>query len=225
MPSSTATSPRRRIATTKTGVTSYYRYYFWDYHHRVSQKKGKQTHTRFNRKHDICRSACVLANTTGRVELHLNEGVLRRAGEPLASGVPMQWLPRERGHPLLVRRKGLTLLLPFRGIPQPYFTLLVRGRETLSFATKKQGKSSQRPVNATIGSRIVRNCGGQGRRHVQKSRYIYRGQLTGDDVARLTVWRPRSAKDMVPVSSASELRERCVNVPKPGTVRRRREGR
>lgn len=224
MPPSTATSPRGRIAT-KTGVTSYVPVLFLGLSPSHITKKGKQTHTRFNRKHGICRSTCVLANTTGRVELHLNEGVLRRAGEPLASGVPMQWLPRERGHPLLVSRKGLTLLLPFRGIPQPYFTLLVRGREALSFATKKQGKSSQRPVNGTIGWRIVRDCGGQGRRRVQNSRYIYRGQFTSDDVARLTVWRPRSAKDMVPVSSASELRERCVNVPKPGTVRRRREGR
>lgn len=81
-----------------------------------------------------------LPNTTvgvGRAS-RLNEGVLRRAGEPLTSGVSMQRLPRERSDPLLVRRKGLALLLSFRGIPQPYFTLLIRGREPFPFANTKQ---------------------------------------------------------------------------------------
>lgn len=159
----------------------------------------------------------------GRVELHLDEGVLRRAGEPLTSGIPMQWFPRKRSHPLLVCRKGLTLLLSFRGIPQPYFTLLVRGCEAFSFATQT------RDIKPTPGERHdkVAYFSGTAVDKAPRANFAIqcRGPLTSYDVAKLTVWRPRSAKHVVAVSSASEVRERCMYVPKSGRVRRRREGR
>ena len=221
MPRSTARSPQRRIATNRGHM---YRYILSNDRNRISPQKRRK-HTRFNRKHSIY--FLPLNGPTkhnGRVQLHLNEGVLRRAGEPLTSGVPMQWLPRERSHPLLVRRKGLALLLPFRGIPQPYFALLVRGRETLSFATPT------RKIKPTPGERNDKVAYGQRLRQTSqgpraKIAIHYQGPLTSNDTARLTVWRPRSAKDVVAVSSTSEVRERGLNVPKPGKVRRRRVGR
>ena len=78
---------------------------------------------------------CIIEQTLVTKSSYLNESILGRAGEPFPSGISMQWLPRERCHPLLVGSQGLTLLLPFRGVPQTNFTLPVRRCETLPCVT------------------------------------------------------------------------------------------